>query len=57
MIDVTKMKCACVDCLCVVNTSVAVIEGQSYYCSEECANGHPSDVTCCVNTGCNCHSK
>ncbi|MCL2933532.1 MAG: metallothionein [Trichodesmium sp. MAG_R03] len=57
MSNVTQMKCACVDCLCVVNISVAVEKDQSYYCSEECANGHLSDVACCGHTGCNCHSK
>ena len=57
MKKVTQMKCACMNCLCIVNIEAAVNKDQSYYCSEQCANGHASDTTGCGHHGCNCGSK
>ena len=58
MKKVTQMKCACMNCLCIVDIEAAVNKDQSYYCSEQCANGHStSDTTGCGHHGCNCGSK
>ncbi|MEL7026692.1 MAG: metallothionein [Pseudomonadota bacterium] len=53
MPSVTQQKCACDDCLCIVDMNDAVkSEGQNY-CSDACANGHP-DGSGCGHTGCKC---
>jgi metallothionein len=55
MSTITQMKCACSSCLCVVSLSDAIMKENQPFCSEACANGHPSG-TSCGNSGCNCHS-
>ncbi|MDE5075475.1 MAG: metallothionein [Trichodesmium sp. St5_bin2_1] len=57
MSEVTLVKCACADCLCVVSISTAVKKDGSYYCSEECSNGHSSGVNSCSHNGCNCSGQ
>ena len=54
MPTVTQQKCACNDCLCIVDIDDAVKKGDQNYCSDECANGHPGGAGC-GHTGCNCH--
>ncbi|MGB3517813.1 MAG: metallothionein [Elainellaceae cyanobacterium] len=54
MTTVTQMKCACESCLCVVDLSSAIQKDGKPYCSEACANGHPSGSGC-GHTGCECH--
>ncbi|MDJ0718003.1 MAG: metallothionein [Prochloraceae cyanobacterium] len=54
MTIVSSMKCACETCLCIVSLSDAVQKQNQYYCSDACANGHPSGSGC-GHTGCNCH--
>ncbi|MDA0265706.1 MAG: metallothionein [Cyanobacteria bacterium] len=56
MTTVTQMKCACDDCLCIVDISSALQQEGQYYCSETCANGHSAGGSGCGHTGCNCHS-
>jgi hypothetical protein len=54
MVNVTQQKCACADCVCIVNVSSAVMKDERNYCSETCANGHPTGAGC-DHTGCVCH--
>jgi hypothetical protein len=53
-VDVTMVKCACSDCICVVNTKAAVTKNERLYCSKECANHH-KDGAGCHHAGCTCH--
>lgn len=55
MKTVTQMKCACPDCLCIVNLTDALMKDGQAYCSEACANGHPEGAGC-GHTGCRCHA-
>ncbi|ERT05566.1 prokaryotic metallothionein family protein [Lyngbya aestuarii BL J] len=55
MSAVTQMKCACESCLCVVSLENAIKKDGKPYCSEACANGHPSGSGC-GHTGCTCGS-
>lgn len=57
MTTVTQMKCACSDCLCIVDVSKAIQAEEQYYCSEGCANGHTDKTKGCGHTGCKCHSS
>ncbi|PSB03054.1 metallothionein [Merismopedia glauca CCAP 1448/3] len=54
MNTVTSMKCACESCLCVVNIGEAIAQNGKYYCSHNCADGHPKGESC-GHDGCNCH--
>ncbi|NRA64174.1 MAG: metallothionein [Pseudobacteriovorax sp.] len=45
------MKCACSDCLCIVDTSTAKETNGKFYCSDECAN-HTGKG--CGHKGCDC---
>jgi metallothionein len=51
---VSQMKCACPSCLCIVSLSEAVTKGEKYYCSRECADGHPNGHGNCGHKGCDC---
>ncbi|MDJ0947584.1 MAG: metallothionein [Alphaproteobacteria bacterium] len=53
MVTVTQQKCACADCVCIVDMKDAVKEGDRNYCSEACAKGHPTGAGC-EHTGCVC---
>ncbi len=53
-IEVTQVKCACADCVCIVDTKQAVQAESKLYCSEECANHH-ADGSGCHHAGCQCH--
>jgi hypothetical protein len=55
MATVTQMKCACSDCLCIVDLSDAVMKDGKAYCSNACASGHAEGVGC-GHAGCGCHS-
>lgn len=50
---VTQMKCACPDCLCIVSLDKAVMLNGKPYCSQACADGHPSQEGC-GHSGCGC---
>ena len=52
--DVTIVKCACDDCVCVVETKDAVKAEECLYCSPECAEHH-KDGAGCHHAGCTCH--
>lgn len=53
MVTVTQQKCACADCVCVINISDALEKDGQNYCSEACANGHSSGSGC-DHHGCKC---
>ena len=53
MPEVTQQKCACNDCVCIVSVDKAVKKGDRNYCSDACANGHPSGAGC-DHSGCAC---
>lgn len=52
MID--DMKCACSDCMCMVNADNAVTKDGKKFCCQECADGHAHHAGC-EHQGCNCH--
>ena len=54
MTDVSMVKCACADCVCVVKTVGAVEKEGRFYCSAECADHH-KEGSGCHHAGCNCH--
>ena len=54
MVTVTQQKCACSDCVCIVNIDDALQQDGKNYCSEACANHH-EDGSGCGHTGCECH--
>lgn len=55
MVTVTQQKCACADCVCIVDIATAVKkdEDDHNYCSEACAEGHPNGAGC-EHSGCGC---
>lgn len=53
-VDVELVKCACQDCVCVVQLSKAVSRDGKAYCCDECADGH-KDHTGCEHAGCACN--
>ena len=54
MVEVTQQKCACADCVCIVDVKDAVKKGDRNYCSDVCADGHSSGAGC-NHAGCACH--
>ena len=54
MVEVTHQKCACADCVCIVEVKNAVKKSDRAYCSATCADGHPSGAGC-NHAGCACH--
>ena len=54
MVTVTQQKCACVDCVCIVNVNDAVKKDDRNYCSDACAEGHGSGPGC-EHAGCVCN--
>lgn len=54
MTTVTQMKCACEQCLCIVNLEDAINQDSKYFCSTTCAIGH-TDGSGCGHAGCECH--
>ncbi len=53
MVNVTQQKCACTDCVCIVNVNDAVKKDDRNYCSESCAEGHKGGSGC-EHQGCSC---
>ncbi len=49
-----KIKCACDECICMVDTNNAFEKDGQYYCDESCSNGHIDHVGC-GHEGCGCH--
>ena len=56
MVEITHQKCACADCVCIVEVKNAVKKSDRAYCSETCADGHPSGAGC-NHAGCGCHGQ
>ena len=54
MTDVTMVKCACADCVCVVTIEGAVEKDGRFYCNSDCADHH-KDGSGCHHAGCTCH--
>lgn len=52
-VTVSMVKCACADCVCVVNVEAAVKRDQRLYCSDACADHH-KDGAGCQHAGCAC---
>jgi metallothionein len=55
MTAVTQMKCACPDCLCIVNLQDAIMKDNKPYCSRACADGHVDGSGSCAQSSCGCH--
>lgn len=53
MVTVTQQKCACSDCVCIVNIDDAITKDDQNYCSDACANGHGAGSGC-EHAGCDC---
>jgi metallothionein len=54
MTTMTPMKCACPSCRCEVEVKTAIEKNNQYYCSKECAEGHPNGHGNCAKKDCNC---
>lgn len=52
-VTVDKVKCACGDCVCVVDVDAGVTKDGRVYCGEACADGHKAG-TGCEHAGCPC---
>lgn len=53
-VDVELVKCACADCVCVVNVAKAVTREGRAYCCDDCADGHKNHAGC-DHAGCPCN--
>jgi metallothionein len=51
---VTMVKCACSDCVCVVDAATKPARDGRIYCSPTCADHH-KDGKGCDHAGCACH--
>lgn len=53
-VTVNMVKCACSDCVCVVDPSKGLERDGRIYCAEPCADHHKSGAGC-QHAGCTCH--
>ena len=53
-VNLSMVKCACADCVCVVPVEGAVKREGRIYCSDACAEHH-KDAAGCHHAGCTCH--
>jgi len=53
-VTVEMVKCACSDCVCVVDLSKGLQRDGHIYCGETCADHHKDGVGC-HHAGCTCH--
>lgn len=53
-VTVEMVKCACADCVCVVETGSAVEADGRLFCGDPCANHH-ANKDGCDHAGCPCH--
>ena len=53
-VNVEMVKCACADCVCIVNPSKAVQADGRAFCSDNCASHH-EQAAGCDHAGCPCH--
>jgi hypothetical protein len=54
-VEITHVKCACADCVCIVPVDKGIPHDGKLYCSVECARHHHGKKTGCGHPGCNCH--
>ena len=52
-VTIEQVKCACTDCVCVVNVERGVERDGRIYCGDVCADHHKSEVGC-RHAGCTC---
>ena len=53
-VQVDHVKCACADCVCVVEVSKGVQKDGRVYCDTACAEHHAAEQGC-HHAGCTCH--
>ena len=53
-VSVDLVKCACADCVCVVNTQQAITANGRIFCADSCASHHAHNAGC-EHAGCTCH--
>lgn len=53
-VAVTMAKCACNDCVCVIEVEKGIRRDGRVYCDAACADGH-RDGAGCHHAGCTCH--
>ncbi|MBE7210712.1 MAG: metallothionein [Gluconacetobacter diazotrophicus] len=53
-ISIDQVKCACPDCVCIVDASKGVQSEGRIYCDDACAKHH-ADGQGCHHHGCQCH--
>ncbi|MDE1465900.1 metallothionein [Spartinivicinus poritis] len=53
MTEIRSVKCACKDCVCVVEIDKAVKKESKYYCGDTCAEHH-KQKSGCDHAGCEC---
>jgi metallothionein len=51
---IERVKCACSDCVCVVDVGKGVERDGKIYCGAECAEHHRTGAGC-QHAGCTCH--
>lgn len=57
-VNVSSVKCACSDCVCIVAIENAIKDHDRLYCSDACAHHHDGEgeKVGCGHAGCACHS-
>ena len=53
-VTIDRVKCACSDCVCVVDVEQGVKRDSRIYCGDACADHHPAGAGC-QHAGCTCH--
>ncbi|MBV8400517.1 MAG: metallothionein [Acetobacteraceae bacterium] len=53
-VTIERVKCACSDCVCVVDVDKGVKQDGRIYCGEACAEHHKGGAGC-NHAGCTCH--
>ena len=53
-VNVEMVKCACADCVCVVNVGGGVEADGRQFCGDACAQHHDAGNGC-EHAGCTCH--
>ena len=53
-VQIDHVKCACADCVCVVEVTKGVARDGRIYCADACADHHADDAGC-HHAGCTCH--
>ncbi len=53
-VTIDRVKCACSDCVCVVDVEKGVKRDGRIFCGDPCADHHKSGAGC-EHAGCTCH--